>query len=539
MGRPRAGARRRARGARGRRRLAPDDRRRRAPDRGGAQAATGNVSPASPVAAPGTPGAGATKPAEAKPAVPAPAPGLPVPVPAAGAARDRRRLGHRRDDEARGRPGDARARDPRGHQRRHGHAPRCPRPARARPSAADVDAARRADRGRSVGGPTPEPDRRSRPRAGARRARRCAGARPSRTLPPRDDTEPGRTPSRRTLGVLGGAALVVAAVVVVLILTLGGNDTPPAPNQVADTVARTTTSEPGRTQSTRQARIDRADTPVIVLNATGVNGLARQVADRLQSTGYQAAVDNSTSRPQTLIGYKSGADARGEGDRQAPRRPQQPDPAHAPGPCRPGRQQRGDRGHRGRQGLGLADSPPMSIDGVLLARHGETDDNAARRFQGHRDPPLNELGRAQAPALGEELAGAGIRELWSSPLLRARETATIAGAAARPAAAAGPAPHGGRRRRLGRAHLRRRSRPTSPSCTREWRSRLAGVPLPGRGVAGGAGRAGRSGDRGDRSRRAAAGARRLPRRRDPRGPPRAAGEPPGMPVVANGSVHRL
>jgi len=80
-------------------------------------------------------------------------------------------------------------------------------------------------------------------------------------------------------------------------------------NQVADTVARTATSEPGRTQSTRQARIDRADTPVIVLNATGVNGLARQVADRLQSTGYQAAVDNSTSRPQTLIGYKSGADA--------------------------------------------------------------------------------------------------------------------------------------------------------------------------------------------------------------------------------------
>jgi len=24
----------------------------------------------------------------------------------------------------------------------------------------------------------------------------------------------------------------------------------------------------------------------------------------------------------------------------------------------------------------------MSIDGVLLARHGETDDNAAKRFQG-------------------------------------------------------------------------------------------------------------------------------------------------------------
>ena len=69
----------------------------------------------------------------------------------------------------------------------------------------------------------------------------------------------------------------------------------------------------------------------------------------------------------------------------------------------------------------------MSIDGVLLARHGETDENAARRFQGHRDPPLNERGRAQARALGGALAGHGIRELWSSPLRRALQTAEIAG----------------------------------------------------------------------------------------------------------------
>jgi broad specificity phosphatase PhoE len=69
----------------------------------------------------------------------------------------------------------------------------------------------------------------------------------------------------------------------------------------------------------------------------------------------------------------------------------------------------------------------MRIDGVLLARHGETDDNAARRFQGHLDPPLNARGREQARALGEALAGEGVRELWSSPLRRAHETATIAG----------------------------------------------------------------------------------------------------------------
>jgi broad specificity phosphatase PhoE len=71
----------------------------------------------------------------------------------------------------------------------------------------------------------------------------------------------------------------------------------------------------------------------------------------------------------------------------------------------------------------------MSIHGVLLARHGETDDNAARRFQGHRDPPLNERGREQARALGEAVRGEGIRALWSSPLRRAHETAQIAGRA--------------------------------------------------------------------------------------------------------------
>ena len=69
----------------------------------------------------------------------------------------------------------------------------------------------------------------------------------------------------------------------------------------------------------------------------------------------------------------------------------------------------------------------MTMDGVLLARHGETDDNAARRFQGHLDPPLNQRGREQARALGDALAREGVRELWCSPLRRAHETAAIAG----------------------------------------------------------------------------------------------------------------
>jgi broad specificity phosphatase PhoE len=65
---------------------------------------------------------------------------------------------------------------------------------------------------------------------------------------------------------------------------------------------------------------------------------------------------------------------------------------------------------------------------VLLARHGETDDNREPiRVQGFRDTPLNDTGRAQAAELGDRLAGDGIASLWSSDLSRARETAEIVG----------------------------------------------------------------------------------------------------------------
>ena len=67
--------------------------------------------------------------------------------------------------------------------------------------------------------------------------------------------------------------------------------------------------------------------------------------------------------------------------------------------------------------------------GVLLARHGETDDNRQPiRFQGFRDTPLNATGRRQAHELAEHVAGDGIRSLWSSDLSRARVTAEIVGA---------------------------------------------------------------------------------------------------------------
>ena len=65
---------------------------------------------------------------------------------------------------------------------------------------------------------------------------------------------------------------------------------------------------------------------------------------------------------------------------------------------------------------------------VLLARHGETDDNRPPlRFQGWRDTPLNDTGRRQAEELARRLAAEPPLALWSSDLSRARETAEIVG----------------------------------------------------------------------------------------------------------------
>jgi 2,3-bisphosphoglycerate-dependent phosphoglycerate mutase len=74
---------------------------------------------------------------------------------------------------------------------------------------------------------------------------------------------------------------------------------------------------------------------------------------------------------------------------------------------------------------------PLAGDaGLLLARHGQTDDNLEPiRAQGFSDTPLNAVGHRQARELAERIAGSGmtIGSLWSSDLSRAAQTARTVG----------------------------------------------------------------------------------------------------------------
>ena len=62
---------------------------------------------------------------------------------------------------------------------------------------------------------------------------------------------------------------------------------------------------------------------------------------------------------------------------------------------------------------------------VILIRHGETDWNVVRRFQGLSDIPLNDTGRQQAGFAKNGLDGKIIDAIYTSPLQRAVETAEI------------------------------------------------------------------------------------------------------------------
>lgn len=61
---------------------------------------------------------------------------------------------------------------------------------------------------------------------------------------------------------------------------------------------------------------------------------------------------------------------------------------------------------------------------IIIARHGETDDNVNRVFQTNRTP-LNQVGISQAANLGKELSSYNIKSIIASDHLRTIQTADL------------------------------------------------------------------------------------------------------------------
>jgi probable phosphoglycerate mutase len=62
---------------------------------------------------------------------------------------------------------------------------------------------------------------------------------------------------------------------------------------------------------------------------------------------------------------------------------------------------------------------------IYIARHGQTAWNAVKKLMGQTDIPLNEVGKAQARDLAKKVSKLNIKYIFSSDLLRAKETADI------------------------------------------------------------------------------------------------------------------
>lgn len=60
---------------------------------------------------------------------------------------------------------------------------------------------------------------------------------------------------------------------------------------------------------------------------------------------------------------------------------------------------------------------------LFLVRHGQTAASRENRFSGHSDPPLTDAGRAMAIALAAAYGERAWSAVYTSPLLRCRETA--------------------------------------------------------------------------------------------------------------------
>ncbi len=70
-------------------------------------------------------------------------------------------------------------------------------------------------------------------------------------------------------------------------------------------------------------------------------------------------------------------------------------------------------------------SPQPHMQRIWLIRHGQTAWNEQQRFCGATDIPLSTLGRRQARRLASQLQSKPITAIYSSDLIRAKETAEI------------------------------------------------------------------------------------------------------------------
>lgn len=71
----------------------------------------------------------------------------------------------------------------------------------------------------------------------------------------------------------------------------------------------------------------------------------------------------------------------------------------------------------------------MTLQMLVLLRHGQTDYNVGGRMQGHLDSRLTQDGLAQAVAVAPDIAKVAPERIISSDLRRARDTAEVVGGA--------------------------------------------------------------------------------------------------------------
>jgi hypothetical protein len=120
-----------------------------------------------------------------------------------------------------------------------------------------------------------------------------------------DDDESGGP--RIGLIVAGSAGVVAVAVVLVLLLT-GGSDKPTASNEIGGSSPTPATSKPSASSATK---VNRKATQIAVLNGTTQTGLARNVGNKLESSGFTilSVGDNADQQiSTTTISYAAGSD---------------------------------------------------------------------------------------------------------------------------------------------------------------------------------------------------------------------------------------